>query len=65
MMYELVRPLCRASVSLEAAEEQKRSNLNLKSQQMLLKLMQTEQAAQEVLKNASTSLSGDKDRQQQ
>jgi len=52
-------------VSLEAAEEQKRSNLNLKSQQMLLKLMQTEQAAQEVLKNASTSLSGDKDRQQQ
>ena len=40
MLYELVRPLCRASVYQELALEQKRSNLNLKSQQMLLTLMQ-------------------------
>ena len=40
MMYELVRPLCRTSVQQEFALEQKRSNLNLKSQNMLLTLLQ-------------------------
>ena len=51
MMYELVRPICRASLNDQTDNERRRTKMNLMSQDMLLKLKQGKQIATQALQN--------------
>ena len=49
MMYELVRPICRASLNEETIIERRKSKINLKTQTMTAKLNETEISSKEAL----------------
>ena len=50
-MYELVRPICRDSLNDQTVNERRRTKMNLMSQDILLKLKQGKQIANQALQN--------------
>ena len=48
MMYELVRPICRASLQEETIKESRKSRMNLKTQSMITLLKEAEQSAKDI-----------------
>lgn len=50
-MYELLRPICRASVAEETVHDRKKSQMNLKSQTMAATLKEAEVKAKEALES--------------
>ena len=49
MMYELVRPICRASLTESTLIERKKRNMNLKTNAMVTTLKESEQIARDAL----------------
>ena len=49
MMYELVRPICRASLNEETLQERKKSRMNLKTQTMTATLKEAELSSKEAM----------------
>ena len=49
MMYELVRPICRASLTEESLIERRKSRMNLKTQTMTATLKESEKTSRDAL----------------